>query len=419
MSVLEDLINKDCPNGVEYTNIGNIATVTKLAGFEFTKYVTYSDKGKIIALRGLNVKKGKLNLNEVKYIDESDLTKLTRSKLYIDDMLFTYVGTIGEVALIDKNDKYYLAPNVALIRFNKELIVSSFMKYYFQSNIFFNTQINKLLQSSSMKNIPMEKIRKFSVPLPPIEIQKEIVHILDTFTEYQDCLNEELTLRKKQYEHYRDKILTFGDDVEWKILDEIIISLNTGLNPRQFFRLNTDDAQNYYVTIRELQNNTIKFTEKTDRINDEALKLCNKRSNLEIVDVLFSGTGTIGETAIIEEYPNNWNIKEGIYTIKPNKTFLVPKFLMYLLKSSYIKNMYLAKADGGTVKSVPMKEMRNLKIPVPPLEEQERIVKILDRFDVLCNDISSGLPAEIEMRKKQYEYYRDKLLTFKEKKIKE
>ena len=92
---------------------------------------------------------------------------------------------------------------------------------------------------------------------------------------------------------------------------------------------------------------------------------------------------------------------------------------MYLLKSSYIKNMYLAKADGGTVKSVPMKEMRNLKIPVPPLEEQERIVKILDRFDVLCNDISSGLPAEIEMRKKQYEYYRDKLLTFKEKKIKE
>ena len=152
---------------VEYKTVGDVGLVTKLAGFEFTKYVTYSNKGKIIALRGLNVKNGRLNLDEVKYIDESDLTKLTRSKLYIDDMLFTYVGTIGEVALIDENDKYYLAPNVALIRFDKKLILPKFMIYYFQSKIFFNTQINKLLQSSSMKNIPMEKIRKFLVPIPP------------------------------------------------------------------------------------------------------------------------------------------------------------------------------------------------------------------------------------------------------------
>ena len=231
----------------------------------------------------------------------------------------------------------------------------------------------------------------------------------------QELLHRETILRKKQYEYYRDKLLTFNDNVEWKILNEVIISLNTGLNPRQFFRLNTDDAKNYYVTIRELQNNTIKFSEKTDKINDEALKLCNKRSNLEVGDVLFSGTGTIGETAIIDKFPSNWNIKEGIYSIKPNKSFLVPKFLMYLLKSSYIRDIYLAKADGGTVKSVPMKEMRNLKIPIPPLEEQERIVNILDKFDALCNDITRGLPAEIEMRKKQYEYYRDKLLTFKEK----
>ena len=102
--------------------MGTIATVTKLAGYEFTKYVTYSDEGKIIALRGLNVRNGKLDLSDVKYIDKSDLSKLTRSKLHNGDMLFTYVGTIGQVAVIEENDKYYLAPNVALIRVDKKII---------------------------------------------------------------------------------------------------------------------------------------------------------------------------------------------------------------------------------------------------------------------------------------------------------
>ena len=108
------------------------------------------------------------------------------------------------------------------------------------------------------------------------------------------------------------------------------------------------------------------------------------------------------------------HIKEGVYTIKPNQERILPKFLRYLLTASYIKTAYMKKAAGGTVKSVPMGEMRKLKIPVPSIEEQERIVSILDRFDALCNDISEGLPAEIEARQKQYEYYRDKLLTFKQ-----
>lgn len=151
-----------------------------------------------------------------------------------------------------------------------------------------------------------------------------------------------------------------------KPLEESIVSLTTGLNPRRFFRLNTDDALNYYVTIREIQNNTIVFSDKTDRINDEALKLCNNRSNLEVGDVLFSGTGTIGETAVVSEPPTNWNIKEGVYAIKPNQNKLLPRFLMHLLQSNEIRSNYLSKAAGGTVKSVPMKAMRKLKIPVPP-----------------------------------------------------
>ena len=197
-------------------------------------------------------------------------------------------------------------------------------------------------------------------------------------------------------------------------LDEVILSLNTGLNPRQFFKLNTDDAANYYVTIRELQNNRVVFSEKTDRINGRAMKLCNNRSNLEKGDVLFSGTGTIGETALVSETPKNWNIKEGVYTIKPDKEKIDSSFLMYLLHTEKIRTAFLAKAAGGTVKSVPMGELKKILIPVPSLKKQQQAVKILDRFDTLCNDITTGLPAEIEARQKQYEYYRDKLLTFKE-----
>lgn len=197
-------------------------------------------------------------------------------------------------------------------------------------------------------------------------------------------------------------------------LENVIFSLNTGLNPRQFFKLNTDDAENYYITIREIQNGKIVPNEKTDCINDEAMRLCNNRSNLERGDVLFSGTGTIGETAIVEETPKDWNIKEGVYAIKPNYHLLDSKYLRYLLMSKAIKTAYLKKVTGGTVKSIPMKELRKIIIPLPSIEQQRKIAELIGQFDSLCNDIIIGLPAEIKARQKQYEYYRDKLLSFDE-----
>ena len=195
--------------------LGEIATVTKLAGFEFTNYVTYSENGNIIALRGLNVKNGRLDLHDVKYVDKSDFSKLERSKLHIGDMLFTYVGTVGQVAIVDEEDKYYLAPNVALIRCDKEVLLPQYMKYYFQTTQFWDKQIRRLLQSSSMQNIPMEKIRKFEIAVPPLDVQNRIVNVLDNFERICSDLNiglpAEIEARQKQYEYYRDKLLTFKE----------------------------------------------------------------------------------------------------------------------------------------------------------------------------------------------------------------
>ena len=295
--------------------------------------------------------------------------------------------------------------------------------------------------TSGIPQLTVPVIKKEKVSIPPLDVQNRIVNVLDNFEKICSDLNiglpAEIEARQKQYEYYRDKLLTFAETGNtilsraeqsraliklvqyvygcvWLELGDVIVSLNTGLNPRKFFKLNTEDATNYYITIREMKDGKIVLSEKTDRMNDEARKLCNNRSNLEVGDVLFSGTGTIGETAVIEKEPSNWNIKEGVYAIKPNQTMIQPMYLRYILMTDFIKKEYMKKAAGGTVQSVPMGELKKIRIPVPSLQEQNRIVGVLKQLDDLCNGLTNGLPAEIEARQKQYEYYRDKLLSFKE-----
>lgn len=199
----------------DFVELDSIGDVTKLAGFEFTKYVKYSQEGNIIALRGLNVKDGRLVLNDIKYIDNSDFSKLERSKLYKNDLLYTYVGTVGQVGLVDQNNKYYLAPNVARIRINNSKVLPKFVMYFFQTPEFKVNQLDKLTGASSMKNITMTNIRKFKIPLPSIEEQERIVNILDKFDKYCNNIPEglpaEIEARQKQYEYYRDKLLTFKE----------------------------------------------------------------------------------------------------------------------------------------------------------------------------------------------------------------
>ena len=233
--------------------------------------------------------------------------------------------------------------------------------------------------------------------------------------ELQKELKKELRLRKIQYEYYRNMLLNC-EKIEFKKykLSDVIISLNTGLNPRKFFQLNTEDASNYYITIKNLFNNKIIFTEDTDKINNEALKLCNNRSNLEIGDILFSGVGTVGITALITENPENWNIKEGIYTIKPNTEKIDSGFLLHLLNCTKIKEEIKSKLTKEIMKSITMEALKTLEIELPSLEIQKRIAYILDNFETVCKDLKIGLPAEIEKRQIQYEYYRNMLLDLSE-----
>ena len=193
--------------------------------------------------------------------------------------------------------------------------------------------------------------------------------------------------------------------VEWKKIGDCIISLKTGLNPRKNFVLNSEGSTNYYITVRELDYWKIIPSDKTDRVNDEAIRVINNRSNLEAGDVLFSGTGTIGRTALVKETPKNWNIKEGVYTIKPKKELLNSKFLIELFHSYYLINKIKEFTVGDPIRSVPMKNLVQIQIPVPSLSEQQRIVEQLDTF----TSSIENLKEQIAQRRKQYEYYRDQL----------
>ena len=184
----------------EFSSLGEQADITKLAGFEFTNHVVYSDEGKIPAIRGLNVKNQKVNLSDVKYIDKSDFSKLDRSKLIEDDLLFTYVGTVGEVARVPESVLWYLAPNVSRIRLNRALD-SRFVLYQMASNRFKQKQIFPLIATSSQPALSMANIRKFIISFTALKEQQAIgsyfSNLDNLINSHQEKISQLETLKKK------------------------------------------------------------------------------------------------------------------------------------------------------------------------------------------------------------------------------
>ncbi|MFS9081417.1 restriction endonuclease subunit S [Streptococcus mitis] len=422
---------------VEWKTLGEVATVTKLAGYEFTKYVNYSSSGKIIALRGLNVKKGRLVLDDVKYIDNSEFSKLNRSKLQIDDMLFTYVGTVGEVALIDKDDTYYLAPNVAMVRLNTNAIIAKYLMYYCQSNAFVYSQIERLMEASSMKNLTMEKIRQFKIPVPSLEIQSRIVQVLDNFDTVCNDLNiglpKEIELRQKQYEYFREKLLTFVAEGEYTesrveewdnsaiikllqwVFGPIRVELGTicefvrgnGLQKKDFTEIGKSVI--HYGQIYTKYDFTV--TETLSKTSEIVFKKLKKAYPNDLVMATTSENVEDVGKAIVWEGKEEIGISGDSYIIQTSQN---SRYLNYWFRSTYFQSQKERKVTGTKVVRINSKDMEKFKIVLPPITEQKRIVSILDNFNTLTSSLSEGLPKEIELRQKQYEYWRNQLLNFNE-----
>lgn len=436
MSKLQELIDKLCPNGVEFKPIWSLTTWDKkFKGVDRKMQPNVISYPYVLAniFDEIEDTSGDVKLLTTGIGGAERWTTEEKAGANLCEGEIIAIPWGGTPNVKYYNGKFVTADNRIATSNDTTVLHNKFLYYWLNNNI---DLIAKTYRGAGIQHPSMLDVLNIMIPVPPIEVQEEIVRILDSFSDYAAELQAELQARKQQYEYYRNLLLTFNpsaygcgtDDeqkdgvttwgghnykIEWKKLGEICTSINTGLNPRKFFKLNTPDSEGYYVTIREIRNGRIVFSEKTDRINKEALRLCNNRSNLETGDVLFSGTGTIGQVAVVRHTPINWNIKEGVYSIKPKPNIVSSQYLRYILESRRIHDSIMKKVAGGTVQSIPMAELKNIRIPIPPLELQEKIVAILDRFETLVNDLTNGLPAEIAAVKDQYEYYRNKLLTFK------
>lgn len=286
---------------------------------------------------------------------------------------------------------------------NKGYLDNKYLYYFLLNNI---QLLASFYRGSGIKHPSMASVLDMVIPIPPLEIQTEIVRILDTFTELTAELTAELEARKKQYTYYRDQLLTFEDgEAEWKTLGELgpvrmckrILkeqTLDTGDIP--FYKIGTFGKDpNAYIS-RKL------FDEYRSKYNYP-----------KIGEVLLSASGTIGR-AVIFDGKDAYFQDSNIVWIENDETQVLNKYLFYFYK--------VAKwdiAEGGTIQRLYNENLKKTKILIPfpddpekSLAEQERIVSILDKFDALTTSITEGLPREIELRQKQYEYYRNMLLSF-------
>lgn len=242
---------------------------------------------------------------------------------------------------------------------------------------------------------------KFLIPILPLEIQEKIVQTLDKFTDYVTELTSELTSRKKQYSYYRDKLLSFEDEVyqvEWKKLGEVG---KVSMCKRILKNQTSDDGEIPFYKIGTFGKVATSYI---SRELFEEYKL--RFSYPKLGDILISASGTIGRTVVFNGEDSYFQ-DSNIVWLEHDESQVLNRYLYYFYQMNPWK-----VSDGGTISRLYNGNIEKTTIPVPSLEIQSRIIQVLDNFDTVCNDLNIGLPKEIELRQKQYEYFRDKLLTF-------
>ena len=395
MSKLEELIQELCPNGIQYHLIGDICDV--LTGGEAPPesikekepqgeyiYPIYSNGLGDNALWGYS---------KTFRIDKPAVT-------------FSSIGTIGFPTLREAKFTPIIRLKVIYPKDANKLNIC-FLKYALEI-----VQFEK--QKSSVANVNASMIKNIKIPVPPLPVQEEIVRILDNFTELTTELTTELAARKRQYEYYRDSLLDISNlkpNAVMHVGD--LFEIKNGLNKEKsaFGKgtpiVNFADVYNKRYLTKDMVKGLVTLTDSEV-----------ERYSVKKGDVFFTRTSETKEdigmsSTVIDDIPN-CTFSGFVLRARPLTDLLLPKFCSYYFSTKKVRDTIVRYASFTTRATTSGPKLSKIPVPIIDIEEQKRIVGILDRFDTLCNDISTGLPAEIEARQKQYEYYRDKLLTFKE-----
>lgn len=397
MNKLDELIVKLCPDEVEYKRIGEIFDLKN--GYTPSKKNPNFWKDGTIPWFTLNdIRTNGRILNDALQHVAKEAVK-GGNLVPKNSIIMSTTATIGEHALI----KIDALTNQQITSFSlKPLYIEKvnimFAFYYFY--VYGEWCKKNSNQNGGMSIISLEKLRTFEFPLPPLPVQQEIVRILDNFTGLISELNAELDARRKQYEYYRKELLAFEDDVPKVKLCDISQYSKDRIDAKE---LNS----NTYVGVDNLLPNksgkTISNYVPTHgtciKYNEGDILIGNIRPYLKKIWLATNTGGTNGDVLVIQLTDKR----------------VISKYLYYLLSSDDFFVYDMKHSKGVKMPRGNKDSIMHYTIPLPNIKEQERIVSILDRFDALCYDTTCGLPAEIAARQKQYEYYRDKLLTFKRK----
>lgn len=397
MSKINELVQTLCPDGVEWKKIRDV----------------------YVRLRGTPITAGKMK----EIADENgDIRVFAGGKTVIDtfekDIPDANVIRVPAVLVQSRGiidfvyyDKPFTFKNEMWAYTHEDEMCVKYLYYVLKNHL--RKFKNEASGMGSMPQISLGVTEDFIIPVPPRPVQEEIVRILDEYTnleaELEAKLSEEIELKQKQYEFYRDELLTFGDDVEYKSLKDLY-EYRRGSFPQPYTNMSFYGGDNAapFVQVADVCDDGFCLADKTKQTISKIAQ--PKSVFVKKGTVIVTLQGTIGRVAITQ-YDAYVDRTLAIFT-KCKVSDLNKQYFSYCLKSIFDEKKKLAR--GSTIKTITKEEFSEFVIPVPSITEQERIVKILDKYDTYTRDMISALNTELESRKKQYAYYRDQLLTFKE-----
>ena len=429
MSRLEELLQTLCPDGVDYKELGDVG---KFFGGLTGKSKEDFQNGNRKFISYMNVYKNpSVDLTAQDFVSINPDER--QNEVNFGDILFTGSSEtpeecgISSVMVQHPDEPIYLNSFTIGFRLHdSSLLIPDFSKHLFRSAEL-RKQINKTASGVTRFNVSKARMSKVIIPIPPLPVQEEIVRILDTFTTLEMELEAELAARTKQYEHYRNELLSF--DSKSKIMEKLIAEYySDSVKYKKLGDIGTFFGGLTGKTKQDFQNGNKKFISYMNVYKNPAVNINVKdfvrigdeecQNIVEFGDILFTGSSETPEecgiSSVMVERPdepfylNSFTIGFRLH----DPSLLIPEFSKHLFRSAEMRKQINKTANGVTRFNVSKSKLSNVVVPIPSFEVQEKIVSILDRFEALVNDLKSGLPAEIALRRKQYEHYRDTLLTF-------
>ena len=388
MSKLRELIDKYCPNGVEYKPLGDKDVSIMQRGTSLTKKDSTESIYPVIS-------GGK---TPAFYCDLSNRNGET----------ITVAGSGAGAGYV----QYWNEPIFVCDAFSIKGVGDVSTKYLYYCLVNMQEKIYATKKGGGVPHVHISSIDKFLIPIPPPPVQEEIVKILDRFAEYAAELQAELQARQEQYEYYRNKLLTFNkigggiQGVIWMKMSEI----GTFIRGKRFVRtdivndgvpcIHYGDMYTYYGLYATKSKGMLR--------NELAPKMRYAQKNDVVIVAAGENKEDIGiGMAWLGDEPAA--VHDACFIFKSD---LYPQYVSHYLRTNYYHKQIVKHVSEGKICSISAKGLGSAIIPIPPYEEQVRIATLLNKFDELMSDLAQGLPAEIAAVKEQYEYYRNKLLSF-------